>query len=131
MDRLMNATKLGRFSWFERWWDLTAALPPAVAYRQDKPVSETFSALQIAVHIQENEHCRFSRLYSKNVLLSEVTTVDFFAWFACCTGYDYPSGPPELMFTWKDALLKLEHARIKKRERQAFSVHEGGYRAAS
>lgn len=45
-------------------------LPPAVAYRQDKPVSETSSARQIVVRIQENEHYRFSRPYSKHVLLS-------------------------------------------------------------
>jgi len=95
-------------------------LPPAVDYRQDKPVSETSSALQIVVRIQENEHCRFSRPYSKNVLLSEVTTVDFFAWFARCTGYDNPSGPPELKFTWKDALPKPEYARIKRGDEKHF-----------
>jgi hypothetical protein len=72
------------------------------------------------VRIQENEHCRFSRPYSKNVLLSEVTTVDFFAWFARCTGYDNPSGPPELKFTWKDALPKPEYARIKRGDEKHF-----------
>ncbi|CZR52083.1 uncharacterized protein PAC_01960 [Phialocephala subalpina] len=95
-------------------------LPPAVAYRQDKPVSETSSVRQIVVRIQENEHCRFSRPYSKHVLLSEVTTVDFFAWFARCTGYDNPSGPPELKFTWKDALPKPEYTRIKRGDEKHF-----------
>jgi hypothetical protein len=95
-------------------------LPPAVDYRQDKPVSKTSSALQIVVRIQENENCRFSRPYSKNVLLSEATTVDFFAWFARCTGYDNPSGPPELKFTWKDALPKPEYARIKRGDEKHF-----------
>ena len=100
-------------------------LPPAVAYRQDKPVSETSSALQIVVRIQENEHCRFSRPYSKNVLLSEVTTVDFFAWFACCTGYNYPRGPPELKFTLKDALPKPKHAKIKRGDEEHFQDMKG------
>lgn len=95
-------------------------LPPAVAYREDKPVSETCSALQIVVRIQENVHCRFSRPYSRHVLLSEGTTVDFFAWFARCTGYNNPSGPPELKFTWKDALPKPEYARIKRGDEKHF-----------
>lgn len=98
------------------------AIPPAMAYRQNKPVSETSSAIQIAVRIQENERSRFSRPYSMNVLLSKVTTVDFFAWFARCTGYTCPSGPAELKFTWKDALPKPEYARIKRGDEKHFQL---------
>ncbi|KAG9242481.1 hypothetical protein BJ878DRAFT_544224 [Calycina marina] len=90
------------------------AIPPAMAYRQDKQVRETPPAIQIAVRIQENEHSRFSRPCSKNVLLSEVTAVDFFTWFARRMGYAYPSGPPELKFILRDALPEPKSARIKR-----------------
>ncbi|KAH6667802.1 hypothetical protein B0J14DRAFT_601479 [Halenospora varia] len=101
------------------------AIPPAMTYRQKKPVSETSSAIQIAVRIQENEHSRFSRPYNKNVLLSEVTTVDFFAWFAHRTGYACPCGPPELMFTWKGALPEPKYARIKRGDEEHFQYMKG------
>lgn len=46
--------------------------------------------------------------------------MDFFAWFARYTGYDDPSRPPELKFTWKDALPKPEYARIKRGDEKHF-----------
>jgi hypothetical protein len=46
--------------------------------------------------------------------------VDFFAWFARCIGYNNPSRPPELKFTWKDALPKPEYARIKRGDKKHF-----------
>jgi hypothetical protein len=46
--------------------------------------------------------------------------MDFFAWFARCTGYNNPSRPPELKFTWKDVLPKLEYVRIKRGDEKHF-----------
>lgn len=90
--------------------------------RQDEQVKQSPSAIQIAVRIQEDEHSRFSRPYSKSFLLSEVTAIDFFTWFARSSDYAYPSGPPELMFTLKDALPASKSARIRREEEASFQI---------
>ncbi|KAH8674836.1 hypothetical protein BGZ60DRAFT_279620 [Tricladium varicosporioides] len=101
------------------------AISPVMAYRQKKSVSVTSSVIQIVVRIQENEHNWFSRPYNKKVLLSGITSVNFFAWFAYRTGYAGPCGPPELVFTWKGALPKPKHARIKRGDEEHFQYMKG------
>ena len=90
------------------------AIPPAMAYRQDNQIMKTPSVIKIVVRIQENERSRFGQSYSENVLLSEVTAVDFFTWFARCTSHAYPPGPPELKFILKDALPEPKLARVQR-----------------
>jgi len=46
--------------------------------------------------------------------------MDFFAWLAYYTGYNYPYRLPELKFTLKDALLKPKYAKIKRRDEEYF-----------
>ena len=46
--------------------------------------------------------------------------MDFFAWFAYCTGYNYLYRLLELKFTLKDILLKLKHVKIKRGDEEHF-----------
>ena len=96
------------------------AIPARMALRQDKPVNEASTAVQITVRIQVNEHGQFSRRFDKNVLLSEIANVDFFAWFACHTGCARPSGPEKLKVTLKDALPTPVHGRIRRGNEEDF-----------
>jgi len=45
-----------------------------------------------------------SRPYPRAVLGPKVKNVEFFTWFVKETGFSNPMGPPELMFSFKDAL---------------------------
>ena len=55
----------------------------------------------MVVRIQENKYGKYSRRYKETVLTPEITTVEFFAWFARRTAWVTPAA---LTFTLKDAL---------------------------
>ena len=90
-----------------------------ITHGQDNPVNET-SAVHITVRIQESAYGQFSCHYDQDVLLSKITTVNFFAWFARCTGYTHPSGLAKLKITLKDALPTAVHGRIIRGDEEHF-----------
>jgi hypothetical protein len=93
-----------------------------MAYKQDNPAIEASSAVQIVIRIQENEHGQFSCHYDQTVLLLKITTVNFFAWFACSTGYAHPLGPVKLKITLKDALSIPVHDKIRRGDEGHFKL---------
>jgi hypothetical protein len=79
---------------------------PAYVPRQRQPEDARGPPLapEIAVRVQTDGAGKVSTPYSNWVLGREVTTTDFFAWFARQTGRGGSEGPPSLRFTFKDAM---------------------------
>jgi hypothetical protein len=59
---------------------------------------------EIVIRVQTDGAGKVSTRHSKWVLRPEITTTDFFAWFAHQTGRGGSEGPPSLRFTFKDAM---------------------------
>jgi hypothetical protein len=93
-----------------------------MAYKQDNLAIKAFLAVQIVIRIQKNKHSQFNCYYNQTVLLSKITIVNFFAWFACSTGYAYPLGPVKLKIILKNILLILVYSKIKREDKGHFKL---------
>jgi hypothetical protein len=48
--------------------------------------------------------------------------MNFFAWFACSTGYAHPLGPVKLKITLKDTLPISVHSKIRRGDKRHFEL---------
>ncbi|PMD60269.1 uncharacterized protein K444DRAFT_612844 [Hyaloscypha bicolor E] len=79
-------------------------------------------APEIAVRVQTDGAGKVSARYSKWVLRPEITTADFFAWFAHQTGRGGSNGPPSLRFTLKDAMPAPTSSTIAQADEDHFNL---------
>jgi len=59
---------------------------------------------EVIIRLQKDEQGRFGPAHPKTVLNPKITNAQFFAWFAGVTRHGLPDGPPQLRFTFKDAM---------------------------
>jgi hypothetical protein len=77
---------------------------------------------EISVRVQTDGAGKVSTRYSKWVLRPEITTTDFFAWFAQQTGRGRSEGPPSLRFTFKDAMPAPTSSTIAQANEDHFNL---------
>ncbi|KAH6675962.1 hypothetical protein B0J14DRAFT_692210 [Halenospora varia] len=77
---------------------------------------------EITVRLQKNGAGKVSGCYNKWVLGPDITTTDFFAWFASETGRGGDEGPPSLRFTFKDAMPTPTSCTITKANEDHFNL---------
>ncbi len=79
-------------------------------------------APEISVRVQTDGAGKVSTRYSQWVLRPEITTTDFFAWFAHQTGHGRNEGPPSLTFTFKDAMPVPTSSTIAQANEEHFNL---------
>lgn len=79
------------------------------------------STADIIIRLQTDATGKFGPPLDKFTLRRQVTTLDFFAWFASQTGHTGPDGPPLLRFTFKDAMPTAKVSNIAKGNEDHFN----------
>jgi hypothetical protein len=98
---------------------LGETLDPRAPYSQP---SATVPQPQIIIRLQADESGKFSAPYNKSFMRPKITATEFFAWFASRTGRGGSSGPPSLIFTFKDAMPGPKSSRITQTNDDHFNL---------
>ena len=107
----------------------TGDVPQPLDLSSRQMATAPLPAPEIVVRLQRDGAGKVSDTYDKSVLRPNITTTEFFAWFASQTGRGGSEGPPSLRFTFKDAMPIPTSSTIAQANEDHFNLMRKGIKA--